>query len=113
MPLFSPFNFVKDYSIGAGLRLWFNQTKKRYGTMTSIKIDSTAKTIHVELDLKGETSLVVVDVKNYALDSIGGETFIEVGDIETSREWLNALLSDYLKPGHRRFAVPAAVKALL
>lgn len=97
----------------AAAKLWFNQTHKHYGHMTKIHIDSTAKTIHVELDLKGEATPLTIDVKSYALSAGSAEATIELGEIETSREWMNLLLADYLKPEGRRFPVPGAVRALL
>lgn len=113
MSLFSFLNPAKDYALEVAVKLWFNQTHKRYGHMTSIQIDSTAKTIRVELDLKGETAPLTIDVKSYALSAGSGETIIELGDIETSREWVNLLLADYVKPENRRFPVPGAVRAIL
>lgn len=113
MSLFSFLTPAKDHAIAMAVRLWFNQTHKRYGNMTSIQIDSTAKSIHVELDLKGETAPLAIDVKSYELLTESGETLIEIGDIVTSREWLNILIADFLKPENRRFPVPSMVKAVL
>jgi hypothetical protein len=81
--------------------------------MTHLRIDSTNKRIDVELELKGEASPIQVAVKNYTLTTEAGETYIELGDIETSREWINALLTNYFKPEKRRFNVPGAVKMVL
>ena len=113
MSLFSLFNPAKDYALGVTVRLWFNQTYKRYGQMTTIHIDSTAKTIHLELDLEGEAAPIVIDVKSYRLGSVSGETTIELGEIETSRGWINQLVADYLPPDKKSFSVPGAVKVLL
>jgi len=113
MSLFSFLRAAKDGAIEMAVKLWFNQTQNRYGHMTSIQIDSTAKNIHVELELKGESSPLIIDVKGYILIVESGETLIELGDITTSREWVNTLLADYLKPQNRRFRVPSAVKIIL
>jgi len=113
MSLFSFLTPARDHALAAAVRLWFNQTQKRYGHMTTIQIDSNARSIRVELDLKGEAATLAIDVKSYELIAESGETFITIGDIETSREWLNVLLADYLKPENRRFPVPNVVKALL
>jgi hypothetical protein len=113
MSLFSFLNPAKDHLIGGAVKLWFNQTQKRYGNMTTIQIDSTAKTIHIELELKGEASPVQMDVKSYELSTNAGETFIELGEIQTSREWINHLIDDFLPPEKKCFKVPSAVKALL
>lgn len=113
MSLFSFLNPAKDFALEVAVKLWFNQTQKRYGHMTHIQIDSTAKAIRVELELKGETSPLFIEVASYQLSTASGETFIELGEIKTSREWINQLISDYLPPEKKCFKVPGAVKVLL
>ncbi len=113
MSLFSLFHPAKDFALEMAVKVWFNQSHKRYGNMTRIQIDSQSKRIEVELDLKGETSPLRIEISSYQLSSEAGETFIHLGTIDTSREWVNALLDDYLKPDKRRFKVPGAVKVLL
>lgn len=113
MSLFSFLNPAKDFALEVSVKLWFNQTQKRYGNMTSIQIDSTAKSIHVELELNGEPAPLLIDVKSYELSTESGETFIELGKIETSRDWINQLINDYLPPEKKRFKVPGAVKVVL
>ena len=113
MSLFSFLNPAKDFAAAVAVRLWFNQTYQRYGQMTTIQIDSNAKSIHAELDLKGETSPLLIDVKNYTLSTDAGVTVMDLGEITTSREWITRLISDCLAPENRRFKVPGAVKALL
>ena len=113
MSLFSFLNPAKDFALEVAVKLWFNQTQKRYGHMTTIQIDSTAKTIHAELKLKGEPAPLQIDVARYQLSTEAGETFIELGEIKTSREWINQLISDYLPPEKKRFKVPGAVKVVL
>jgi hypothetical protein len=113
MSLFSFLNSTKDLALEVAVKLWFNQSQHRLGTMTSIQIDSTAKRIHVELSLKGESSPLTVNVDGYSLSDEAGETFIQLGRIDTSREWVNVLLADYVKPENRRFPVPSALKILL
>ena len=116
MPLFPILNIFKqgkDFLIGQAMLNWFNTVKKHIGKMTNIKIDSENKNIELDLELKGETSPLRIHIRNYRLISESGETFIELKDVTTSREWINALLADYPEPEKRRFKVPTAVKALL
>lgn len=113
MSLFSFLNPAKDFTLEATVKLWFNFTHQRYGHMTNIQIDSTAKSIHVELELKGETSPLIIDIASYALSTECDETFIELGEIQTSREWINQLIGDYLPPEKKCFKVPGAVRVLL
>jgi hypothetical protein len=113
MSLFAFLNPAKDFSLEVAAKLWFNQTQNRYGHMTTIQIDSTAKSIQVELELKGETSPIEIVVASYQISTESGETFIELGDIKTSREWINQLINDYLPPDKKCFKVPGAVKVML
>ncbi|PAW71376.1 MAG: hypothetical protein B9S30_00955 [Verrucomicrobiia bacterium Tous-C5FEB] len=113
MSLFSFLNPAKDFTREVAAKLYFNHNYQRYGQMTNIQIDSTAKTLHVELELKGEPAPLKIDVASYQLSTESGETFIELGEIKTSREWINLLISDFLPHGKKRFKVPGAVKAVL
>lgn len=100
--------------IEAGLKPFINQyIIKPYGHMNKLEIDTTAKTIHVELNLKGETAPLLIDVKSYELTSEAGETHIKLGDVVTSREWINQLIGSYLPPEKKSFKVPAGVKVIL
>ena len=113
MSLFSFLNPAKDRASEVLAKLRFNHKFQRYGHMTNIQIDSTAKAIRVELELKGESAPLFIDVASYQLSTESGETFIELEEIKTSREWINQLISDYLPPEKKCFKVPGAVKVLL
>ena len=115
MPLFSFLNPAKDYLLAGAVRLWFNQIQNRYGQMTQIRIDSQNHRIDVELELelKGEATPIQIAVSSYELSNEGGETFIALGEIATSREWINQLISDYLPPEKKRFKVPDCLKMVL
>ena len=113
MSLFSLFTPAKDHLLAGAVKLWFNQTLNRYGQMTYIRIDSQNRRIDVELELRGESSPIQVAINSYELSSQAGETFITIGEIETSREWINQLISDYLPSDKKRFKVPGAMKVLL
>ncbi len=98
MPLFPILNIFKqgkDFLIGQAMLNWFNTVKKHIGHMTTIKIDTENKSIELELELKGEAVPLRVHIENYRLTSTAGETFIELTDVTTSREWINALLAHY------------------
>ena len=51
MSLSSFFNTAKDRLVEGAVKFWFNQTLTRYGTLTTIQIDSIAKTINLERSL--------------------------------------------------------------
>jgi hypothetical protein len=109
-PILTP---AKDFGSEVGAKFIFNQKYQRYGKMTNIQLDSTAKTIHIELELKGETAPLKIDISSYQISTESGETFIELGEVNTSREWINHLISDYVPPEKKRFKMPGFVKGLL
>ena len=79
--------------------------------MTSLQIDSNNKTIRIELELKGESAPITVNVGRYELSEEGGKTYLRLDGLRTSREWINVLLDEYLKD--RRLEVPQVVKIAL
>jgi len=65
---------------------------KKYGKMTGLEIDKENKTISANLDLKGEKESVRIKLSNYRLIQEGENPVFELGAIEVSREWLDAVL---------------------
>jgi hypothetical protein len=65
---------------------------KKYGKMTGLEIDKEAKTICADLELKGEKEGVRIKLSNYRLIQEGENPVFELGTIEVSREWLDAVL---------------------
>jgi hypothetical protein len=71
---------------------------KKYGVMTKLEIDKENKTICADLDLKGEKECVRITLSNYRLiQEEGKNPVLELGTIEVSREWLDALLKTLVK----------------
>jgi hypothetical protein len=66
---------------------------KKFGKMTKLEIDKANKTVCADLDLKGEKEGVQIKILNYRLlQEDGKNPVFELGAIEVSREWINALL---------------------
>jgi hypothetical protein len=73
---------------------------KQYGRMTTLEVDKESKTIHADLDLKGETESIRITLSNYRLiQEAGKNPVLEFGAIGTSREWLDILLKTLVKTG--------------
>ena len=65
----------------------------KYGKMTKLEINKENKTIKADLDLKGEKEAVQIKLSNCRhIQEDGKNPVVEVGSIEVSREWLDALL---------------------
>lgn len=101
----------------SAFRRYLNWKIKCYGTMTKLEIDTENKTISLDLGLKGESQPIRLTVSNYKLVENGKCTFMEVGDVTASREWMNALLAEpVMKETIKKLLakpVPAFLKSIL
>ncbi len=82
-----------------------------YGRATRLQLDSAAKNIRLELELKGEATSIQIEIRDYELSSEGGRYFATAREIVTSREWLTQLAADRL--ANQRLEIPANAGALL
>jgi hypothetical protein len=87
---------IKDWALQAGAKHFVNERIHKYGHMTNLQIDSATRTIHFEILLKGETTPVTGSAK-YQPKLDGEKKLLEFTDIQTSREWMNVLIQDFLK----------------
>ena len=102
---------IPDSLAGRGAREYFNHHYQSFGVMTTLHIDSTNKRASLDLELKGEAQPLQVTIGCYELSSMGGKTFIEIKEFNTSREWINFLARDFLKG--KKFEVPELLGAVL
>jgi len=79
----------------AGVKAFINRKIKQYGVMTKLEIDPKKKTLRIELDLKGETSPIVISAGGYELSEKEGSMFIRLQDLESTRPWVAALLNEF------------------
>jgi hypothetical protein len=103
---------AKDWLVEkAGMAVLNQAVLKPYGSITKLKLDTTARTIEAELELKGETERLRLHVQEYELRQEGDRAFVIIKSIETSREWLTTAARDFAvdKP----FELPDSVKKFL
>jgi hypothetical protein len=62
-----------------------------YGKATRLRVNSTDKSIQIEVELKGETTPVQVELIDYDIRKQGERYLASVKEIRTSREWLTTL----------------------
>ena len=82
-----------------------------YGHATNLRVDSTAKTLSIEVELKGEVAPVRIEILDYDLAKQEDRYFISAAEIRTSREWLTRVAKDFLVK--RRFELPSETGAML
>jgi hypothetical protein len=103
---------MKDAALRSLARQYINsKISDQYGVVTKLEIDRAKKTIHAELDLKGESQPIIVDVTAYELISAPDKTLIRLADVKISRRWADALYQQFGRD--KTFEVPDVVKALL
>ena len=103
---------MKDAALRSLARQFINsKISDEYGVVTKLEIDRAKKTIHAELDLKGESQTIMVDVTAYELIAAADKTLIRLADVKISRDWVNALYQQFGRD--KTFEVPDVVKALL
>jgi hypothetical protein len=111
-------SFMKNFASAAARQTLNSTWLQPYGSLTELDIDSKNQTLALTLELKGESQPIQIRIKHYELIERDNETYIELGEIETSREWVNTLLRDHLnekviKPRLRQTPLPAVVRMLL
>jgi hypothetical protein len=103
---------AKDWLVEkAGMALLNQAVLKPYGTLTQLKLDTTARTIQAELELKGETQSVHLHVREYELREQDGRVLVVLKDVHTSREWLTTLMVSFVVD--KEFTLPDSVKKFL
>ena len=110
--------FLNNFAVAAVKQTLNSTYLQPYGSLTELEIDSEKKSLRLTLELKGESQPVEIRVPRYQLVERGDETYIELGEIITSREWVNSLLRDHLnekliKPRLAKTPLPAMAAMLL
>ena len=74
-----------------------NALLQPYGRATELRIDSTAKKIHITAELRGETAPLEVEITDYEIRRDGEIFLAQIKALRTSREWLTTLAVNHLQ----------------
>ncbi len=85
------FKKVKNYMLIKAL----NHKLKGIGRMLDFKIDPKTKTINLSVLLIGEDAPLDVNVKSYDLTERDGKNYLKLGEVETSKTWLNIVMDEF------------------
>ncbi len=103
-------NKAKDKALQSFMRWFLNEYHlDRLGEITSLTLDSGAKTISLELNLHGEPGPIRA-ILHYALTR---PRTIEIKYVDCSRAWIATLFNEFVPQDQKRREVPRAVVAAL
>jgi len=80
---------------------------KRIGKILSLSIDTTAKTIDVELLLKGEERPLTITIRGYSLCEEG----LLIHELRSNREWVEGLFETFFQK--RPIPLPKGIQEYL
>ena len=97
----------KDLANSKIIKNGLNIFIRDFGEIHDLRIDTRAKTISLELSLKGEVQIVGVQILDYKFsqDREKTEYYFEVLDIQANRYWIDAILKSFIIG--KKFKVPA------
>jgi len=102
---------IKDAALSKGAKIAINSQIKEYGQMLKLNLDSTRKSIEMEVMLDGEYEPLKVYVRNYEMTKENGKHLLKVHGVTTSRAWINTVASSYLEG--KAFEIPAEYAGML
>jgi hypothetical protein len=106
----SPFSALKTKALEFSARAFLNRKIEKFGTVTKLEIDRRARSIRLELALKGEAMPIGVDATSYEICEVDGATYVLVHHFDGSRDWVKAALNEYV--AGRKFQIPRTAAAL-
>jgi hypothetical protein len=98
LPVGKTLNESKDQIISARLKRIVNEELMPYGEILELRVNTLDQSAGCSLRLNGETEVLDLELSHFELTKTGNLRSIEIQgqDIQTSREWLTALLHDKL-----------------
>ena len=107
LPVGKTLNESKDRAVSARLKQMVNEELKPFGEILELRVNTLEQCAACRVRLNGETEVLELELSHFKLTKTGNLRSIEIEghDIQTSREWLTALLHDKL--GRKTVPLPA------
>jgi hypothetical protein len=99
-------NNAKDRLLATGAKAHFNKLIERYGTLVDLQLNTVDRSLSLTLLLMGEGTPIEIRVHEYTLLTADGKSVLVIdgSQIDTSREWLTALIRDRVV--EKRLVIP-------
>ncbi|HDP25116.1 MAG TPA: hypothetical protein ENN34_06705 [Deltaproteobacteria bacterium] len=101
----------KDRALSASLKIMAQRHLKRFGDVVDLHLDTSRKTLEIEMVLSGEDSPVTVHLGSYVLEKRSGKTWLTISEITASRVWIQRVAQEFLVG--RAFEIPPAYAKLV
>ncbi|MGV6830351.1 MAG: hypothetical protein ACWA5P_02155 [bacterium] len=98
-------NKGKDLALSMAMKKVINMKIINFGEVSMLEFNTESKTIDFEVELKGEIDKLKVYVHEYNLKNEGEKHYLTVNYIESSKEWLNSILKEYVN--NQKIEVPS------
>ena len=102
---------LKDSAMSVALKAYLNEKFGEYGDVLDCEIDTAAARMRLHAQLHGEASPVTVSIERYEILRDAEGAFVLLHRFSSSRAWVTTLLNRLF--GSKRYAIPAALGALL
>jgi hypothetical protein len=102
---------VKDGALALSAKAYLNDRFRDYGEVLDCRIDTGDNRLSVTALLSGEHEPITVTLERYVVEPEGGDSFLVLHDISSSREWIGRLLTRLFSG--KRYRIPTAVSKLL
>ncbi len=113
LPAGKTLNESKDRIVSARLKRIVNEELKPYGEILELRVNTLEQCAACSVRLNGETEVLDLELSHFKLTKMGTLRAIEIEgqNIQTSREWLTALLHDKL--GRKTAPLPSQLGWLI
>ena len=101
---------VKDSGASAAIQRWLAREVADYGEVLDFKINSRTRSAELHVMLKGEREKLTIQIDAYELIS-EDKDYIVVKRARASREWLNAVLRNFVI--EKRHAIPPQYSSMV
>jgi len=81
----NPFTSLKEAALEATPKAYINREIKAFGVVRQLSIDTSKRTMQVELDLKGESAPISVNIGSYGLSEKDGMLRIAFQEMRAAR----------------------------
>ncbi len=97
-------NQVKDSGASTAVQRWLARELADYGEVLDFNINSARRSAELHVMLKGEREKLTVHIEEYEITTHENQDFIVVKRAHASREWVKAVLHNFVI--NRRHKIP-------